>query len=91
MNRRNMKTRKLFNKMIMVHITINSLRNKFDMLSNSVTEYKDMPMISETKLDDTPKRIFKPYRWDKNSHGGGFLGYIRNNISSTLVKLDQKS
>lgn len=53
MNRRNMKTRKLFNKMIMVHITINSLRNKFDMLSNSVTEYKDMPMISETKLDDT--------------------------------------
>ena len=59
------------------------------MLSNSVTEYKDMPMISETKLDDTPKRISKPYRWDKN--GGGFLSYIKNNIPSTLVKLDQKS
>ena len=27
------------NKVIMVHVNINSLRNKFDMLTNSVTEY----------------------------------------------------
>ena len=27
------------NKIIMAHININSLRNKFDMLTNSVTEY----------------------------------------------------
>ena len=35
------------------HININSLRNKFDMLTNSVSEYIDILMISETKLDDT--------------------------------------
>ena len=37
----------------MAHININSLRNKFDMLTNSVTEYIDILMISETKLDNT--------------------------------------
>ena len=41
------------NKIIMAHININSLRNKFDMLTNSVTEYIDILMISETKLDNT--------------------------------------
>ena len=37
----------------MVHININSLRNKFDMLANSTIEYIDVLMISETKLYDT--------------------------------------
>ena len=37
----------------MDHININSPRNKFDMLTNSVTEYKGVLMISETKLDYT--------------------------------------
>ena len=30
-------------------ININSLRNKFDMVTNSVTEYKNILMVSETK------------------------------------------
>ena len=34
----------------MAHININSLRNKFDELTNSVSEYIDILMISETKL-----------------------------------------
>ena len=37
----------------MAHININSLRNKFDMLTNNVTEFIDILMISETKLDIT--------------------------------------
>ena len=41
------------NKIIMAHININSLRNKFDMFINSVSKYIDILMISETKLDDT--------------------------------------
>ena len=41
------------NKIIMAHMNINSLRNKFDMLTNSVSECIDILMISETKLDDT--------------------------------------
>ena len=53
-------------------------------------------MISETKLDDTflhalyhLKDFSNPYRLDRNSYGSGILVYIRNNIPSNLVKLDQ--
>ena len=80
----------------MAHKDINSLRNKFDMLTNSVSEYIDMLMISETKLDDTfPSALYhlkdfsNPYRFDKNSHGGGILVYVRDNIPSNIVKLDK--
>ena len=54
-------------------------------------------MISETKLDDTfPQALYHlkefsiPYRLDRNSHGGGILVYVRDNIPSNLLKLDQK-
>ena len=84
------------NKIIRAHININSLRNKFDMLTNSVTEYIDVIMISETKLDNTfPYALYhlkdfsNPYRLDRNCHGGGILVYVRDNIPSNLVKLDQ--
>ena len=66
------------------------------MLTNSVSEYIDILMISETKLGDTfPYALYhlkdfsNPYRLDRNSHGGRILVYVRNNIPSNLVKLDQ--
>ena len=34
--------------------------------------------------------IYRTFRFDKNSHGGGILVYVRDTISSNLVKLDQK-
>ena len=80
----------------MAHICINSFRNKFDMLTNSVFEYIDIRMISETKLDDTfPHALYhlqessNPYRLNRNSHDGGILVYARDNVLSNLVKLDQ--
>ena len=85
------------NKIIMAHININSLRNKFHMLTNSVSEYIDILMTSETTLNDTfPHTLHHlqgfsyPYRLDKDSHGSGILVYLRDNIPSNLVKLDQK-
>ena len=84
------------NKIIMAHININSLRNKFDMLTNSVSEYRDILMISETKLDDTFSHALyhlkdiNPYRLDRYTHDGGILVYVKENITSNLVKLDQK-
>ena len=84
------------NKIIMAHINISSLRNKFDMLTNSVSEYIDILMISEIKLGDTfPHALYhlkdfpNPYRLDRNSHGGGILVYVRDNIPSNLVKLEK--
>ena len=70
------------NKAVMAHININSLSNKFDMITNSVTEYIDILMISETKLDNTflhalyhLKDFSNQYRLERNSHGGGIMVY----------------
>ena len=81
----------------MAHISINSLRNEFDMFTNSVSEYIDILMISETKFGDTfPHALYhlkdfsNPYRLDRKSHRGGFLVYVTDNIPSNLAKLDHK-
>ena len=78
----------------MAHVNINSLSNKSDMLTSSVTEPIDILMISKNKLDDTfpyasyhLKDFSNPYRLDRTSHGGGILVYVRDNIPSNLVKL----
>ena len=47
--------------------------------------------MTHTGLMTQLKEFSNPYRWDRDSHGSGFLGYIRNNIPSTLVKFDKKS
>ena len=66
------------------------------MITSSVTEYIDILIISETKLDDTfPHALYylkdfsNPYRLDQNSHGGRILVYVRDNIPSNLLRLDQ--
>ena len=38
---------------IIGHLNINSIHNKFEMLSMSVVQYVDILMLSETKLDGT--------------------------------------
>ena len=50
MNQRNVKSQS--NEITIVHIYLNSLRNKFDILMNGVTGYIEILMISETKVDD---------------------------------------
>ena len=84
------------NKIIMAHINIKSLRNKFDILTNSVNDHIDILMISEYKLDNFfPHALYhlkdfsNTHRLDGNSYG--ILVYARNNIPSNLVKPSQKS
>ena len=76
------------------HININSIRNKFEMLSNSIKGNLDILMISETKLDSTfPSNQFTiegyaaPIRFDRNSRGGGIILYIREDIPARLVTI----
>ena len=75
------------NRIILAHININCLRNKFSMLSDMVVDKMDVLLISETKLDDSfnvtdflLKGFAKPFRKDLNSNGGGILFYVRNDI-----------
>ena len=59
---------------------------------NGIKGNIDVLMISETKLDDSfPSMQFliegygPPYRLDRNSHGGGILVYVREDIPCKLT------
>ena len=72
---------------IIGHITINSLRNKYDpirsILHNGLC---DIFTLSETKLDGSFPTAqfhitnFVLHRKDRNAHGGGIITYIRSDL-----------
>ena len=74
-------------KLILGHLNINSVRNKFEALTYIIDNNMDLLLISETKLDDSfPTAQFQmkgfsvPYRYDRNRKSGGLLLYIRKDI-----------
>ena len=81
------------NNIIIGHLNINSLRNKFEILSSLIADTFNIFMLSETKLEDTftsaqfsIKGFSVPYRLDRNGKGGGILLYVRE----TLIVLPLK-
>ena len=80
-------------RVVVGHININSIRNKFDMLSSMVKDNIDILMISETKLDSFPQAQFRiegyapPFRYDRNSHDGGILLFIREDILTKIISI----
>ena len=82
------------NKIIIGHLNINSIRNKFDCLTYIIDKNIDILLLSETKLDDTfPERQFvingyhPPYRNDRTDKGGSLLLYVHEHIQSRLVNI----
>ena len=80
-------------RIIIGHLNINSIRNKFQSLVTFVGNNLDILMISETKIDDTfPESQFliegfsKPFRLDRTAKGGGILLYIREDIPCRCIK-----
>ena len=76
-------------KIVVVHLNINSIRNKFDFLAHQVQGNIDILMISETKLDESfpPGQILLddysvPFRSDRDGNGGG-----REDIPSKLLPM----
>ena len=74
------------------HLNINSIRNKFEMLSDLVIGNIDILVLSETKIDNTfPTTQFlisgfsPPFRIDRNRFGGGILFYVRKDIPARLL------
>ena len=81
------------NRLILAHLNINSLRNKFDALKLLIKDKIDILVVTETKLDETfPMAQFHiegfkpPIRLDRNAYGGGIIVYIRENIPSKLLQ-----
>ena len=82
------------NRILIGHININSIRNKFDPFADLVKDKLDIILISETKLDSSfPKSQFDihgyspPTRLDRNSHGGGLLLFHRSDIPCKSLPL----
>ena len=77
---------------IIGQLNINSLRNKFNDLVELIHGNLDILVITETKLNDSfPEKQFlmsgykKPYRFDRNEHGGGVMIYVREDIPSDIL------
>ena len=86
--------KKNLNRLILAHLNINSIRNKFYQLVNGIKGNINVLMISETKLDDSFSSMQfliegygPPYRLDRNSHGGGILVYVREDIPCKLIPM----
>ena len=82
----------------MVHINTIYFRNKLNMFANSVSEYIDIVMISETELDYTfryalyhLKDFSNSYRLERNSYSRGIFVSVRDYILFYLIKLDKKA
>ena len=83
------------NKSILGHLNINSLKNKFDLLSKQVKDSIGILIASKTKLDDSfPEALFlmegfhSPLRFDRNRNGEGLMPYVREDISAKLLSHD---
>ena len=88
--------KKNLNKIIAAHLNINSLANELEFLIQKIEGDIDILMISEAKLDESfpvgqflIKGFSTPFWWDRNCHGGGILLYIRKNIHSTLLYIEE--
>ena len=73
-------------------LNINSLSTKFEQLKLLIANYLEVFVIEETKLGPSfPTEQFliegysKPYRLDRNRHGGGVIIYVREDIPSKLL------
>ena len=76
-------------RIILGHLNINSIRNKFDLLVDQIKGNVDIVVISETKFDGFfPNGQFKipgyvlPCRLDRNQFGGGIMVFVREDYPS---------
>ena len=75
---------------IIAHLDINSIRNKFDTLDNIIKAF-DIFLISESKLDNTflinqfAIGGYKVFRRDRKRFESGLILYINENIPLNLV------
>ena len=77
---------------IIGHLNINSVRNKFNSLTEIIKNF-NIFLILESKLDASfPKNQFKVngykcFRCDPNKYGGGFIFYLANQTALPDVEI----
>ena len=82
---------KYLNKLIIGHLNINSLRNKFELLTHEIKDNIDILMISEKKLDESlpTSQFFMKGFSSPHCNGGGILLYISGDIPSKLLSIER--
>ena len=77
------------------HLNKNSIRKKFELLSDQIKGNVDVLMISETRINDSFSvrqiliEVFCTlYRLDHNTTGGSILSNVRDDIPSNLIRRD---
>lgn len=77
---------------IIAHVNINSVKNKFEYLKDILSEgLVDVLCVTETKLDSSYSNTlfscnnFKCYRKDKTSRSGGIIVYVRSDIPHNRI------
>ena len=85
-------------KLILGHVSINSIRKKFHAFTYKIGNNLDIILISETKFDDkllTAQFFIKgfsaPYRQDRNRTGGGLLLFVREDVPSRYLNPKSKT
>ena len=80
------------NKIIFAHLNVNSLKNKFDLLSEQINDSIDILLISKTKLDDSfPDSQFfiegyhAPFRFNRSKYGGGIILHVQEDIPAKVL------
>ena len=83
------------NKIVVGHLNINFIRNKYDFLAHQVQGNIDILMISEAKLDESfllgqflLDGYSVPFRSDRDGNGGGILLIIREDIPSKHLPMN---
>ena len=78
------------NKLIFGHLNINSLRKKFDLLSEQVKGSIDILIL--TKSDDSfpegqslIEGFHSPFRFDRKRNGGGITLYVQEDIPQNYL------
>ena len=67
------------NRIVISHMNINSIRNKFELLAEAIITFPTSQFIIPG--------FTSPYRFDRTKDGGGILVYIREDIPSKLLNI----
>ena len=85
------------NKLIFVHLNINSIGNKFNCLADIIKDNIDILMISEINVGNSfPDGQFFldgfgiPFHNYRNRNCGGIMLFIRNDIPAKFVSTDDR-
>ena len=73
-------------KIMLGHLNINSLRNRFESIADVIQGTFDIFLLSETKIDESfPDKQFRVnnyriFQKDRNRYGGGIMFYMNENL-----------